>query len=230
MLVLLVAILVVALNAYAAALVMLRARLYGTRLYRPMLWNIGLSMAPLAIQFGALVIFGLGVLTSPVAVFAATAVLVVVWTAFVPNSSYLITELNFSHRRPEDPVPLWYDIILTFTLATSGVINGIVSLSFVHFLIAILFDPDNQAPLAPPASWAAAVVFILLSSVGIYIGRYARLNSWDLLHPIALARKLVTLLAQTGQRREMALFVVTHAVLLTLLYALVFAPLYASIT
>lgn len=34
------------LNIYATVLVLLRARVYGTRLYRPMLWNIFLSIVP----------------------------------------------------------------------------------------------------------------------------------------------------------------------------------------
>lgn len=39
---------VVFLNLYAAALVILRARVWGVPLYRPMLLNIGLSVAPVA--------------------------------------------------------------------------------------------------------------------------------------------------------------------------------------
>lgn len=40
---------VVALNVYAVALILLRALVYRTRVYRPMLWNIFLSIMPIII-------------------------------------------------------------------------------------------------------------------------------------------------------------------------------------
>ena len=48
------AVAVVLLNLYAAILVVLRSRVYGVALYRPMLVNIGLSFLPvlLALVFG----------------------------------------------------------------------------------------------------------------------------------------------------------------------------------
>lgn len=48
---------VILLNAYAALLILLRAKVYGVPLYRPMLVNIGLSLAPVALAFIGLIGF-----------------------------------------------------------------------------------------------------------------------------------------------------------------------------
>ena len=42
---------VVGLNVYAVLLIVLRARVYRVRLYRPMLVNVGLSLLPAALAF-----------------------------------------------------------------------------------------------------------------------------------------------------------------------------------
>ncbi|GAB3149428.1 hypothetical protein GCM10027058_11740 [Microbacterium neimengense] len=99
---------VVLLNAYAALLIVLRAKVYRVPLYRPMLVNIGLSLAPVALAFVGLVGFilvvpaalSLGALSAalPVtAIWIYLGIATLAWLVFFPNSIYLITELNFSH-------------------------------------------------------------------------------------------------------------------------------------
>src|SRR6478735_3903422 len=100
------------LNLYAALLVLARPRLFGTRLYRPMLLNLALSVAPLVVL--ALTVVGmllvLALAPSQAALLTVMAVGGLVWLVLLPNSGYLVTELNLSHRRADETVPLWYDI------------------------------------------------------------------------------------------------------------------------
>ena len=41
-----------------------------------------------------------------------------------------------------------------------------------------------------PAVWAGGGTVLLLCGFGMYIGRFLRLNSWDILHPLALLRRV----------------------------------------
>lgn len=231
---------VVLLNAYAALLIVLRAKVYGVPLYRPMLVNIGLSLAPVALAFVGLIGFivvapaalSLGALSAalPVAaVWAYLGIATLAWLVFFPNSIYLITELNFSHRREHTPVPLWYDIVHTLTLTGSGLANAVLSLALIHFgLIVVIADP--AAGSGPPAwSWTFAAVAILLGALGVYLGRYLRLNSWDVRHPATLIRKLRDHFAARGRALEGVAFVATHTVLVALLYVPIFGLAYNAL-
>src|SRR5699024_3523020 len=109
------------LNVYALALILLLAPLFRTHLYRPMLWNMWLSILPALVLFVTLAAIYLTIpVESPLLMWAAILVGGLLWLLMLPNSAYLITELNFSHRHENETVPLWYDIVLVLTLALSG--------------------------------------------------------------------------------------------------------------
>lgn len=227
MAVLVACIAVVLLNIYAIVLVRLRSGVYGVPLYRPMLLNIGLSFVPVLVSLVAVAgLLGLPALLSltalrpraaAVAVWVYVVVGAIVWVLLFPNSIYLITELNFSHRRDGDPVPLWYDIVQTLTLTLSGIANAVLSLAVVQTAFLALVEP-NAIGAVPASSWALAAVIIVLGAVGVYLGRYLRFNSWDVRHPVSLLRKLRAHLRQRGKALEAGGFVLTHAVLIALIY------------
>ena len=171
---------VVLLNVYAIALILLRAGVYRTTLYRPMLWNVFLSILPVVVlAVGGLTGFALLAVARP----AGLAVLIVtgiVWLLLLPNASYLITELNQSHRKDDDPVPLWYDIILVISLAMSGVMNtiGNVLVAAVVFTLTVYGDSPGADDFARPWSIAFIAGVMLLLGFGMYLGRYLRFDSW----------------------------------------------------
>ncbi|MBG0718249.1 DUF1361 domain-containing protein [Microbacterium sp. 2C] len=229
---------VVLLNLYAIVLVVLRSRVYGVPLYRPMLVNIALSALPVLLA----IVFGLGLIVlTPVfgaitervsgagSVFVWVYLLVAtaVWLLLFPNSVYLITELNFSHRAEVTPVPLWYDIVQTLALTLSGIANAILSLAVVQLVYIVMVDPPTGA--IPTGSWVFAGIVIVLGAVGVYLGRYLRLNSWDVRHPASLEQKLRTHLRQRGKALEAFGFVLTHALLIALLYVPLFTLAWSTI-
>jgi len=103
--------------------------------------------------------------------------LIPLWLLFLPNAPYLITDLI--HLRPRDGVPLWYDASILFLFAFDGLLVGIVSILLIHEMIAQY--------LRSFFSWIFLSVCFILSGYGIYLGRFLRWNSWDLLvRPVAL--------------------------------------------
>jgi uncharacterized membrane protein len=101
----------------------------------------------------------------------ALAALSGVWLLFLPNAPYLVTDLV--HLRPRPPVPATYDVLLfaSFTLAGCALAWG--SLELVH---------RRLVRAAGRAGAAAAIgLVLLLSGFGVYLGRFGRWNSWDVL-------------------------------------------------
>ncbi|MFH0865086.1 MAG: DUF1361 domain-containing protein [Bacteroidota bacterium] len=97
--------------------------------------------------------------------------LFILWLLFFPNSLYIITDLF--HLRNETAFPIWYDLILITSFAWAGLMMGFSSLINIRIFL-IKFLPVNVTNLI-----LAALLF--LGSFGVYVGRYLRWNSWDLI-------------------------------------------------
>jgi uncharacterized membrane protein len=93
------------------------------------------------------------------------------WLVFFPNAPYMVTD--FYHLAPRPPIPMWYDIGLIAIFAFSGCFLAIASLRTMHQLIDIF--------LGKIAGWIFAFFVLGLAGLGVYLGRFGRFNSWDLL-------------------------------------------------
>lgn len=216
----------IGLNVYAVLLVVARALAFRTRLYRPMLLNIGLSLAP-----GALILLMSLVVTLSPPLGLLVPLLVVLglgWLLLLPNAGYLVTELNMSHRGADTEVPMWFDVVLLITLAMSGIVNTLASVFIAHLLFAVVRHGDAATSMLEPDSLALVAVILLLVGLGVFIGRHVRVNSWDVLRPWRLARALVRGLAP--QLGSAIAFTVMYAVFLALMYLIVLGPvIWASV-
>ncbi len=92
------------------------------------------------------------------------------WLIFFPNAPYILTDLQHLSQGPSN-VPIWYDVILLIWFSWTGMLLGIVSLNLMQEIIKREFNRWF--------GWAFVLIVAGLSSVGIYIGRFIRLNSWD---------------------------------------------------
>lgn len=100
------------------------------------------------------------------------AALLGLWILFFPNSPYILTDLF--HLRNSTGAPLWFDLVLILAFAWTGLSYGFISLLDIE---ALMLGRLRKAVVA------ASVIFLLfLSGFGIYLGRYLRWNSWDILH------------------------------------------------
>ena len=93
------------------------------------------------------------------------------WLLFFPNAPYLVTDII--HVGESIGVPPWFDSLTLFSSAWVGIMLAIYSLSYIERLL--------QAKFSKNFSTSIIILSILLSSFGIYIGRFLRLNSWDAL-------------------------------------------------
>jgi uncharacterized membrane protein len=96
--------------------------------------------------------------------------LTLTWLAFFPNAPYLITD--FAHLKARPPVPMWFDVLFLAAFAWAGCLWGWDSLWRVHRALTLRIG----------ARWAsfATAVSVALCGVGVFLGRFERLNSWEL--------------------------------------------------
>lgn len=221
---------VVGMNVLAVLLVVGRAVAFRTRLYRPMLLNVVLSVAPIfVLAVGVLALAVLLALDVPRVLVGALAVLVLIaWLLLLPNAGYLITELNLSHRRDGDGVPEWYDVLLVLTLAMSGVLNTLVNVFGVLLLYTAVRFNEITA-LRGAEVRAVLVAVLLLVAFGIYLGRNLRLNSWDVRRPWRLVGKVVAHLRIPGAPVAAVSFTVLGALFFGLMYLVVIGPIVAAV-
>ncbi|TDE88009.1 DUF1361 domain-containing protein [Occultella glacieicola] len=215
---------VVGMNAFALVLILVRAPMFHARLYTPMLWNVTLSVAPVLLMGLLLVVVPLLVGVQVWLAVVAGVILGVGWLLLLPNAGYLITELNMSHRREEETVPMWFDVVQVISLAMSGVLNTVLNVFLAQLLFVLLVYGDVAAPLQAPVPRLIVVAILLAVSFGMYLGRHVRLNSWDVRHPTSLVRKVATHLRGPGRLRSVTAFVVLYTVFLGLMYLAVAGP------
>ncbi|MFN4145578.1 MAG: DUF1361 domain-containing protein [Runella sp.] len=101
------------------------------------------------------------------------------WLAFFPNAPYLITDLMHLKSSPNHLI--WYDALMNFSFALAGLLTGLYSILLIHRLIEKLWGNTF--------AWLMVTISLVLSSYGVYLGRFGRWNSWDIItHPNALFR------------------------------------------
>jgi uncharacterized membrane protein len=106
----------------------------------------------------------------------------IVWMIFFPNAPYMVTD--FYHLDPRPPVPLWFDISLIAIFAFTGCFLAIASLRTIHLIIERFFGRI--------IGWLCALLTLGLGSLGVYLGRFSRFNSWDiLLHPRSVFKDII---------------------------------------
>lgn len=136
-----------------------------------LLWNLFLALVP----------FGLSTMLALTAGPLRRRLLLpvgAVWLLFFPNAPYILTDLF--HLEPRPGVPYWYDLGLILSCAWNGLMLAYASLLEMHGLVG--------RRLGTAAGWTFVTLALVLSSFGIYLGRYLRWNSWDIItNPLMLA-------------------------------------------
>lgn len=132
-----------------------------------------------------------------------------VWLLFIPNSFYIITDLF--HLDMNEDVPLWYDLALLLSFAWSGLLFGILSIRQMEKLFEKNFNKNFDLFFILPV--------MALNGFGVYIGRYLRFNTWDVVsNPFQLANDIVYMFIHPIRNRFDWSMIVCYTILLTLIY------------
>ncbi|WP_300359275.1 DUF1361 domain-containing protein [Fluviicola sp.] len=154
------------LSFFCFALSLFRVEISGTRHFLFLNWNLFLAFVPWT--FTVILAMSPNLQKSRLAVFGMLGV----WLLFFPNASYILTDLF--HLSHSSSMPIWFDLVLILSFAWTGLLYGFLSLWNLEELM--------EQFLSRRAITLLSVVLLFISSFGIYIGRYLRWNSWDILH------------------------------------------------
>lgn len=153
---------------WCAALLACRVCWTRSLVYAFLAWNLFLAALPL--------LFAAGMRVTRTRI--ALAGLGALWLLFFPNAPYILTDLL--HLKVRQNVPLWYDLLLLLSAAGTGLFLGLLSLRHVHERL--------REWLGGRRAWLIVAGVVFLSAFGVYLGRFARWNSWDVIAaPWALA-------------------------------------------
>ncbi len=192
------------------ALVLGRTVYSHTAHFQFLVWNLFLAWIPLLLAEAIYWIADRGGSHARLILLPAA----LVWLLFFPNAPYIVTDLvhlGFFH----DNVPDWFDAMLIAWYAWTGLLLGIVSLRLMQEIVA--------RARGSKAGWVFVVIVTGAGSVGIYVGRFLRWNSWNLFQaPFSLA--------DTGwdrvNRPDAAELMLGFAILFALLFLFVYAVVY----
>jgi uncharacterized membrane protein len=149
----------------------------GSYNYTNLLWNLFLAWLPYIFAVIASSVYGY----TPKR-WWLIILLGFLWLVFFPNAPYIVTDFYYLDPRP--PIPLWFDISLIAIFAITGCFLAIASLRSIHLMI--------DQSLGRISGWLFALFSLGLASFGVYLGRFGRYNTWDLLlEPRSLIKEVV---------------------------------------
>jgi len=119
-----------------------------------------------------------------------------IWLIFYPNAPYIVTDIihlsNYNYYAVSDYTLsfnsnfiIWYDFILVMLFVFTGYILGHISIYIVHKMVE---DKYKKA-----VGWVFVFITSILSGFAIYLGRFLRLNSWEIISsPGGLFRRILS--------------------------------------
>lgn len=162
---------------FGAILSLVRVWITGWPEYIGFVWNLILALVPYF--FAAIAVTKRGIIHWLSAFF---------WFIFFPNSLYIWTD--FVHLG-EYPDMLHFDIVYISVMAIAGLVCGFASLEIMQNYWSKKYNKRMW--------WLLVTLAMIIGIYGVYIGRFLRLNSWDLLDsPLLVIREIWNLTLSNG--------------------------------
>lgn len=171
-----------AMAGLAVSMSLLRVNITGQSTWQFLIWNLFLALIPL----GAAILFRYLTPREKVTIGRGFILLTLasVWLVFFPNAPYLVTDfihingrqyilLEAGQRVFNRDLLVWYDLVMIVLFVMAGLLAGFWSL--------FLMQKAVREGVNRPISWLFSLGVLFVGSFGIYLGRFIRWNSWDLL-------------------------------------------------
>lgn len=190
------------LMAFSFILLFIRISITKTLHYSFLVWNVFLAIIPYVItiylsdkkklsKIGFFFIFGL-------------------WLAFLPNAPYIITDLF--HLSQSAFKNIWIDTLVISTFAITGMLLFYFTLFQMKTLLLTFFSRKKSETII--------IVIMFLSAFGVYIGRFLRYNSWEILsQPLKLFSDILNMIIHPIENQDVWLFTISFTLFLWLGYS-----------
>lgn len=97
--------------------------------------------------------------------------LLLCWLLFFPNAPYILTDLF--HLKIQAAMPVWFDLLLILSFAWTGLMFGFISIWNIEEVLNSMIHKNLVN--------VVSIILLFIGSFGIYLGRYLRWNSWDIM-------------------------------------------------
>ena len=157
----LVMLLLLVASAISCSFIVIRSVMRDQWSYYFLIWNLFLAWIPLVVAFG------LRLKQRP-----SLPLLLIggaIWLLFLPNAPYILTDIvHFRWSRTS----VWLDWSMFLSFALTGLFAGFASLTWMQQIVRERFGRIAATVLVVGSLGA--------SGLGVYIGRFLRWNSWDI--------------------------------------------------
>lgn len=184
-------------------LLMVRMKITHTFFFIFLIWNLFLAVIPYAIttylkskkktnKWSLAIWFG-------------------IWLLFLPNAPYIITDLI--HLKISENPYFWLDVLLITSFAYNGLVLFFLS----------LVDIKEVLQMHLSSSKVTYLIYALfpITAFGIYLGRFLRYNSWDIIqHPSVLFKDILNMILLPNQHLEVWLFTATFGSFLAISFSM----------
>jgi uncharacterized membrane protein len=189
--------------SFSVMLLCARVVATGYDTYVFLLWNLFLAFIPYAISYW--LYSNIHVIENKLKLIAAVSA----WLLFIPNSFYILTDLFHLDRIAS--APKWFDLLLLLSFAWNGLLFGIVSLRKMETVLQVVSGKRFSLFIVFTVMW--------LNAFGIYIGRFLRYNSWDVItQPFSLFGEMLEIILHPFHNKMEWGMIFCYAVFMTLLY------------
>ncbi|MDO6598268.1 DUF1361 domain-containing protein [Oceanihabitans sp. 2_MG-2023] len=180
-------------------LLMVRIKITHTYFFIFLVWNLFLAVIPYAIT--------IYLKSREKTNKFQLAIAFSIWLLFLPNAPYIITDLI--HLKISENPFFWLDVLLVTSFAYNGLMLFFLSMVDIKKLLQNYFSKNKVSYLMH--------AILLLTAFGIYLGRFLRYNSWDILqHPSILFKDILHMVIQPNQHLEVWLFTFTFGCFLAI--------------
>lgn len=185
-------------------LLALRIKLNQSFFYLFLVWNLFLAAIPYTITT-----YMISVPTLPKFIKIG---LLLLWLLFLPNAPYIITDLL--HLKHGISKMLWLDVLMIASFAINGLILFFLSLKDFEQLLDTFFNKNVKHVII--------ISTCFLTGFGMYLGRFLRFNSWDLIQtPEALISEMFDIITSPAQHFEAWVFTASFGCFLVFTYYLI---------
>jgi uncharacterized membrane protein len=169
------------------------------------LWNLFLAFIPLALSFW---LFRRQKISRSLVWWLAF----VVFLAFLPNAPYLLTDIIHLIRGTRAGLSAWVVGLVLIPLHLTAILGG-----FEAYVVSLINQGYYLKKQGASRSlvWATELLFHFLCAIGVYIGRFRRFNSWDL---VTDPGNVVNITLDDLTSKQPAVVIVITFVILTVFY------------
>jgi uncharacterized membrane protein len=138
-------------------------------------------------------------------------ILFVTYAAFLPNAPYLLTDIIHTIDVVRSDFSIWSIVLVFIPVHVVAIISG-----FQSYVLCVILQ-SRYLILKGQSRWVnlSELLTHMLCAVGIFLGRFLRLNSWDL---VTSPRDVIRSVLNTLTTRQPILVILVTFLIITVLY------------